>query len=407
MVKADFPALHALLKVITNEGFVAVRKQVVSLDAGSRGTRAMTKACSIVILALLLTQPAAAATYPITISYGRSWPLWVVVDSARGLAYVDATSGEYPPTGFSLGVINATSHSLIRTVPLDVFPGPMALDQATGSVFVAGNSSIEVFGAGGANGEVKALGFQIFDIAFDARVSPDIFLTSGGKVFAVDPHTLEVAGNATVANGPYGLVLDPSNGMLYVSEYLAPEIAVLNASTLDQVTTVRLSSCCASHLALDSKAQMLYATTGTNLVDVVNAATEQFVRSVQVAPSSSNSTNSIAVDNGTGRVYVATSPGGGIVELDGPAGGAVRHLQAEYQVAGLALDEETQELYATNYHQITVFDASRQRTLLIAIGVGVALVAVAAIAVYLIVRRRDERDRVRMQSVTPAGAAWR
>lgn len=358
-------------------------------------------ALSAFLLALLIAQTASAAAYPVTITFGRSWPYSIVVDSVRGLAYVDAGSGDYPPTGFLFGVINVTSHSVVATLPLNEVPGKMVLDETTGNVYVAGNYSFEVFRGTAVVGTIKTGGHQILGVAHDGSVSRDIFFTSGDNVFALDPGTAKLAGNATVANGPYGLALDPTNGLLYVSEYLSGEIAVLRSSDLVEVATIRLDSCCASQLAIDQRTQTLYASTGTNVVDIVNAAAEKFERSIQVAPSAQNSTNSIVVDNATGRVYVASSPGGTILEVDGSSGSVLRHFLVQSQVAGLALDTKTRELYATNYHQITVFDTARAREFILLIGIaGAAAVAVALIA-YIYLGRR-ERMRVRPRGPTDA-----
>ena len=357
-----------------------------------------TKLLSLVVVILFLAQPVGASTYPLTITPGRSWPLSVVVDSARGLVYFDATSGEYPPTGFSFGVINASTHEVAKVLPLDVLPGPMALDQKTGNVYVAGNTTIAIFDVASQTFARQInVGKPILSMAFDSSVSPDLYVTSGYQVFAINTQTGEVVGNATFANSVDGIILDSSNGRLYVGQYPQGGISVLEAASLVPVATIGLPGCCALQFALDDGTQMLYAATGTNEVYVVNTRTDTFVKSFQVASSDQNSTNTIAVDNMTGRVYVASSPGGSILELD-TSGGVVQRYQVESQVAGLAVDTKSQELYATHYHQITVFDAARNRTFLVAIFIGVAVVAVGAILVYLLIRRRDERQRMEVQS---------
>ena len=361
---------------------------------------------AVAVLLLLTSQSAGGASYPISISYGRSWPLSIAVDSARGLVYVDSTSGENPPVGFTFGVINATSHSLIRSIPLDEIPGPVAFDQESGVAYVGGNISIQAFNATSAIKMVDTSGHQILGMTFDSSASPDIFFTSGSGVFALDPVSSEIVRNATVPNGPYWPVLDPDNGMLYVSEYISGGIAVLNASTLALVTTIALPSCCAAQMALDASTQTLYASTGRNSVYMVDAATDVFVKSAQVAQSSQNSTGPIAVDNVTDRVYVGSSPGGSILELDGSTGAVVGTFLVQSQVAGLAVDTKTQELYATNYHQVTVFDATKTRSFRLLFGlVLVAVAAVVVIAVFVLLRRRDERERMRVQSGYSSGPA--
>jgi len=357
-----------------------------------------SKALSLFLVILFLAQPANASTYPLTITPGRSWPMSIVADSARGLVYFDATSGEYPPTGFSFGVINASTHQVVKVLPLDVNSGAMALDQENGNVFVAGNTTIAVFDEANQTFASQIdVGKPVLSMAYDSSVSTDLFITSGPHVYAIDPQTGEVVRNATFANSVDGIALDSSNGRLYVGQYPQGGISVLEAVSLTPVGSIGLPGCCALQFALDDRTQMLYAVTGTNDVYAVNTGTDSFVKSFQVTPSDQNSTNAIAVDNMTGGVYVASSPGGSILEMD-TAGDVVQHYQVQSQVAALAIDTKTQELYATNYHSIAVYDASRSRTFLVAIFIGVAVVAVGVIFVYLFIRRREERERMKVQS---------
>jgi DNA-binding beta-propeller fold protein YncE len=274
----------------------------------------------------------------------------------------------------------------------------MVLDQETGDVYIAGNTSIAVYDLVNQT-FVRGidLGKPILSMALDSSVSPDLFVTSGYQVFVVNLQIGEVVRNMTFPNKIDGIVLDSSNGQLYLGQYPQGGISVVQATGLAPVGTIGLPGCCALQLALDDRTQTLYAATGTNYVYVVDTATDKFVKSFQVTSSDQNSTNEIAVDNVTGRVYVASSPGGSILELN-TMGDIVQHYEVQSQVAGLAVDTKTQELYATNYHQITVFDAARGGTLLVAILIGVAAVVVGAIFVYLLVRRREERERMEVQS---------
>lgn len=357
-----------------------------------------TKALSLFIVILFLAQSAGASSYPMTITPGRSWPMSVVVDSVRGLVYFDATSGEYPPTGYSFGVINASTHEVTKILPLNVTSGPMVLNEVTGDVYVAGDTTIAVYDAANQTfGSQINVGKSILSIAYDSSVSTDLFVTSGDQVLAINPQTGEMVGSATFANSVDGIALDSSNGRLYVGEYPQGGISVLEATSLVPVGTIGLPGCCALQFALDDNTQMLYAATGNNYVYVVNAGTDTFVKSLQITPSDQNSTNAIAVDNETGRVYVASSPGGSILELNA-AGDILQHYQVQSQVAALAIDTETQELYASNYHEITVYDAAMNRTFLAAIFIIVIVVIIGTILVYLFIRRRDRKERMEAQT---------
>jgi DNA-binding beta-propeller fold protein YncE len=350
----------------------------------------------VLLLGLLLAQPVTAVSYPVTIPYGRSWPLSVVVDSSRGLAYVDGMSGIYPPTGFSFGVINLTGHIVMKVLPLDEIPGALALDQSNGNVYIGGNESIQVFDAGNQSmGRRIAVGHPVRSIALDVGVSPDLFVTAGNEVYAVNPQSGRIMGNATVGNGANGMALDPSTGNLYVSEYPDSEIFVFHARDLSPVGTIRIPVCCAEQMAVDPRTHLLFATTGTRFVEAINTQSNTLLSNIPVSSSGQNSTNLVAVDNATGRVFVASSPGGSIVELDSSGGAVVGGFKVTSQVAGIAVDSQTHELYATNYHQLTVFDLTRVHVLFLLLVIGGA-VAVVAVAAVLLISLRRTRQKPRL-----------
>lgn len=352
----------------------------------------------VFLLALVAGQPAAASPGGLTIPYGRSWPLSLAIDQSKGLVYFDATSGIYPPTGFSFGVINATSHSVVDAKPLDVVPGPVAFDSARNLVFVAGSGSIEVFDAAtrAFAGNIS-LGLPILDMAFDSAASQNLYFTSGGDVFEISPADGSLIANASVGKGAGGLALDPANGRLYVADYLSDTIHVFTTS-LAPVGTISTPSCCPTQLALNPGSQMLYATTGTNYVAIINAEADTFVKTVAVAPSPQNATAELAVDDGSGRVFVSFSAGGAIAEV-GPGGAVLGYLSVTSAPGGMGVDASTGELFVTNYHQVTVLDArsglpAPDYTLaaLPLLGAGVA---VAVLVLVLMSNARKDRKRPR------------
>jgi DNA-binding beta-propeller fold protein YncE len=353
----------------------------------------------LLVIAFLLAQPATATSYPITVAYGRSWPLSMVVDPSRGLLYVDGTSGINPPTGFSFGVIN-TSNNSITVLPLKVTPGDMAYDPGRDNVYVAGSDSIAVY-SGDARDFVGNLtiGHQIYQMVFDARVSQDLYVTSGKKVYEINPVTGTIVANATVAGGAGGLALDPNNGRLYVADYISHYLFVFQSSGLGLVGETLLPSCCPNQLALDSARDELYATTGTNYLEVIDTKNDTFRGYVEVAPLSNNSTSGIAIDEVTGRVFVSFSTGGSIAEV-GPGDAQIEYLQVTSTPASIAVDASTGVLYVAYYHQVMEFDAREgiagpDYTLGILAGAGAA---VAALVLVLVLRSQAWRNRSRPPS---------
>jgi DNA-binding beta-propeller fold protein YncE len=358
---------------------------------------------AVMVLVMLATEPAAALSVPVTISYGRSWPLSIVVDSSRGVAYVDGTSGIYPPTGFSFGVINTTSYSLLKVLPLNSTPGAISLDPSSGDVYVAGSGSIEIFRwRTQAFSKSIQVGHPILSIVYD-NGSGSLLFTSGDSVFAIDATTGQLRASSTVGGDAEGMVVDAKNGEVYVTSYLLGTISVLKAGTLTMVKTIGLPSpAYPSQLALDPNTQLIYATTGTNSIDVIDARTDTFVRAIQVAPSSRNSTTSVALDSKTGRVFAASSPGGSITEVDGLGGAVVGGFKLSSAVYALAVDQKKGELYATNYHQISVFDVRGGQPNLLPVWLAATLgAAAAAVVFFLLVRRRSRGQFGASRSESP------
>jgi DNA-binding beta-propeller fold protein YncE len=224
-------------------------------------------------------------------------------------------------------------------------------------------------------------------MAYDGSVSHDIFVTAGNQVFAIDPTADRIVENATVGNGANGMAIDPQSGRLFVAEYPDAEIFVFQLQSLSPLSVIPLPSCCASQVAVDSRTHLLFATTRTGFVDVVNMQSDRFVNSLKVATTFENSTNLVVVDNDTGRAFVSSSPGGSIAELDGSGGAIIGWLRAGSQVAGMAIDYRTHELYSTNYHQVTVFDISRPHLLFFALVLAAAALAAVAVVVLVVINR--------------------
>jgi len=323
-----------------------------------------------------------------SIQYGRSWPRSMAVDGTRGLLYVDGLSGIYPPTGYSFGIVNVTTRAVDRVLPLNVTAGEMTIDESSGNVYVAGSTSIEVFdGRTQAFDKQIKVGVPVFYILYD-KGSGNLFFTNGlHSVFEVDPKTDTMLGQASVGNGAEGLALDLSSRELFVADYLSGSISVLTTSALALEKTITLPSPCnPSQIALNQNTHLLYSTTGVNAIDVVDTAADVFVKTVTVAPLTTNSTFAIAVDEATNSVFVLTGPGTTISQVDGHSDSVVGRLDVGSPAYELAVNQAKGELYVTVYHQILVFGELQReaRDFLGGMTIPVLLVAAGAVAVGLV-----------------------
>jgi DNA-binding beta-propeller fold protein YncE len=349
---------------------------------------------SLTVIMLLCSQESNAQTGPVTIDYGRSWPRSIVIDSARGVAYIDGMAGTYPPTGYSFGIINTSSHTVERVFGLNVTAGEVTLDPATGNVYVAGADSIEVFQQSTHNfTRVMEVGVPIRYILFD-NVSRNLFVTANGAVYEFDPASGKVLRNATVGVAAEGMAIDESTGDLYVADYLSCAVVVLKAASLSLVASVHLPTpCYPSQMALDKQTGSLYVTSDLNSVDVIGTADNKFERSITVAASSSNSTFAIALDERSGNVFVLTEPGTTVTQLDGSNGQVVGWFHLTSIAYEITVDQATGELYVSVYHDVEVFrPLQNQPSVLLPLVVAVVVSPVVVLALtFVLLRRRPRR----------------
>ncbi|MDV3277093.1 MAG: YncE family protein [Nitrososphaerales archaeon] len=346
---------------------------------------------ALAVLLLLAVPSAHAQSGIVNVDYGRSWPLSLAVDSARGVVYVDGESGIYPPIGFSFGIINASTDALERVLPLPSTPGEMALDGSTGTVYVAGDRSVSVF-------DWKTQSFDrtiqlklpVFDMVFD-NVTGDIIFTSGNAVYQLDPTTGSVLGNATVGNAAEGIAIDETKGKIYVANYLSGSISVLGSADLSIIKTIQLPEpAYPSALVLNRLGNELFASTDENSVVVIDTSTESIVRSIVLGQTGVNGTSVLAIDERSNDLFVATNPGDTIVEVDAYSGGVFARYTVASTVYEMTVDQATRKLYVTNYHQVSVISPQYGRvtgSTPILAALIVAVVAVVALAGALYFRR--------------------
>jgi outer membrane protein assembly factor BamB len=310
-------------------------------------------------------------------------------------------SGIYPPRGYSFGIVNTSSGVLMKVLPLNVTAGEMAYDQTSGDVYVAGDTMVAVYDPIAQGFEkVIGIGLPIQGILYDAGTG-ELFITSGNSVYAFDPQTGARLGSAVVGNLSQGMAVDTVSGTLFVSSYLSCSIDALKSSDLEQIADISLPSpCYPSEMVLDPEAGALYVASGTNTVDVVGVASDSFERSISVGGTSINETFGLALDQHSGNVFVLTDPGTTISQVDVSTGGVVARFQLSSAANCIAVDQSDDQVYATVYHEVMVFNPTYSEsgsTLPQAIVYATAVVVVIAVGLAYAFRgriiRKEEGER--------------
>jgi DNA-binding beta-propeller fold protein YncE len=338
------------------------------------------------VIVLVASPKVIAAGGETNLTFGRSWPLSVAIDSRRGVAYVDAESGDYPPTGFTFGIINSASGTVEKTLGFPAVPGRIAIDEATGTVYVGSGESINVFDPKtNSFGIPLKVGQPIFDLTFD-NISGDLLLTSGNMVYKLDPSTGSITASAKAGASAEGLAIDWVRGEIYVADYLSASVSVLRESDLAPVATIALPSpSYPSELAIDRARGEVYVTTDENSILVLGLATKNVLRTIPLGAGGITASSAISLDERDGLAFVSSNPGSSIVEVDESNGEIVSKFAVNSTVYEMAFDQATGRLFATNYHQVTIItpaSPSAHSPLTVAVVVGVAICIAAVAVVY-------------------------
>ncbi len=174
-------------------------------------------------------------------------------------------------------LINGTTDAVIGSLPTLQGPEAIAVDNATGEIFVAD----------------------------EQRDAVTILNASSRTV---------VVANISVGAQPDSLAFDPANGLLYVADSASAAISVIDVH-LESVTATIPVGDEPSYLTLDAAAgepaEVAFAAVGDGEVSWINASSNALAGNV-----SAPGPTAIAVDPSTGAIYVTNAPIGTVERID-------------------------------------------------------------------------------------------
>ncbi len=335
---------------------------------------------------------------PITyhdIPIGRSWPRSIGINPLTNQIFVTTVSGIYPPTGFTLTIVNGSSETISLVIPFQGIPGELAVNPNTKEVFVINGSSILVYNSttGSEAGKIQ-LRAPLYALAVNPTTN-EVYATSADTLFEIGPD-IQSPGIKRFPVGSYavGLAVNPQTNMVYAANFDSNTVTVFNATKGSVVKTIGLggSSLNPSELAVNPVTNKVYSTTGRNSIVVIDGLTNSVSKTVQVGSSASgNSTYAIAIDARKNQVYVASTPGPLITIIDGSSDVVVATLRINYSPYEFAVNPITNRLYVTDYHLLTVVENDIVSSSPKGLGSELVVAAVLALLVAFLVWRRWKR----------------
>jgi hypothetical protein len=252
----------------------------------------------------------------------------------------------------SLTVVDASSHSVVATVP---FPenntggsanAGLAIDTSADIVYVTTQGEVvEVNGS--TNTLVRGLPLSLGTLAFDPATGM-LWGTQPfhSRVVEVNVGTGSVVANISVAFEPFEITLDPKTGLVYadgcdtIGLVCSPGEAIVDGTSGAIVATVQLGS--PPSMALDPATHIVYVS-GEQQFAAFNGITGKVIFNVD--PQTCGPFTNMVVDPSANLVYTAPGNSNYLLAYDGATGKLVNMYVFDNSIDQVAFNPSTSELY--------------------------------------------------------------
>ncbi len=281
-------------------------------------------------------------------------PYAVAVDPVTNLVYV-ANYGSN-----NVSVVNSTG-SILTTIygPGAQGPSAIAVNAITGTVYVANQTSgnITVITESTNPPSVSATvsigaGANPIAIAVNA-ISNEIYVANNGNstVSVINGAGMPLAVNDTisVSSPPQAIAVNPVSNFVYVACPSAGNISVINGATNAATSISDPSANNPYNIAVNPFTNQVYvANSGSMNVSIFNGATNLSAASLANTVSAGNGPNAVAVDSVANIAYVADVTDGTVTVVFGDSLTSATPLAAGSTTQAIAVNPVTGKIYAAN-----------------------------------------------------------
>jgi DNA-binding beta-propeller fold protein YncE len=268
-----------------------------SLSRRKWTSRALSPLVGVLLAVLVNTSPAAAAPQVVAIDIGGA-PASVAVNSVTGTAYVtDAATG-------TVEVVDERSGEITAVIVVGGSPADVAVDEVTNLVYVTN--------------------------------------PTGGTVAVIDGTNNLVVSVIGAGSGASVVDVDTAANRIYAGSGTTGTVAVLDGISASQIALVPSNVRALSGVAVDPGRKLAYfSSLDTNTVEVFDTTSMKFVASAPVGQNPAG----LAVQLGTGTVYVANSGIHHMSVVDGPAHVERKTILLRSEASAVAVREATNTAY--------------------------------------------------------------
>jgi YVTN family beta-propeller protein len=250
----------------------------------------------------------------------------MAVDSVNGDLYVSNSPSN------NLSVINASTNTIVGSIPVGNLPEAVAVDGANGLAYVVSANCV---------------------IMFVVSVNHPHGCDGPGSVSIIDTKTNVAVGNITVGYDPDAIAVDTTNGDIYVGNFESGTVSVISGMTNKVIANISVDGSRPQGAAFDQENGYIYFADLTGGVFVVNGANNTVVAHIPTGVGPFG----VAVNYANGCVYVANSgfdvPGpegpGTVSVINSSTDSVVKTIQIGGEPMGVAVDQSDGLVFVPNW----------------------------------------------------------
>lgn len=175
---------------------------------------------------------------------------------------------------------------------------------------------------------------------------------SSGTVRVIDERTNQVTDTIVTTGNSVGVAVNIINNLVYVTDYSNGLLDVVDGYTNQLITTVPVTSSPGA-VAINIFTNKIYVSDRfQSAVTIVDGATNTVITSLSVI-----SPEEIGINEATNLIYVAGNPRftqGQVTVIDGDSDEVVTTILTDRMTTGIAVNQFTNTIYATNHDSGTV-----------------------------------------------------
>jgi YVTN family beta-propeller protein len=262
----------------------------------------------------------------------------------------------------NVSVIDGATDRVVATVPTDTRPYAIGIDTALHRAYVTNTFSDKVTVIDGATNSAQQVPVGSKDfVETDARRRRAFFISYEDPALTMLDANRAIHREDLGLSHPWGLAIDEQRGIVYVTEIGKDTLVAYHEDDgkTDRVATRSMPDA----VAVDESANKVYvANYAADSVTVIDGATMKPVATVAVG----HLPQALAVDGKRHLVFVANTHSNNVTVIDGATDRALATIATGTNPYAVAVDPESGDAYVANYgsHPLTKLDLKRFSLLL-------------------------------------------